>query len=159
MRVYPWHRSRLSAGTSPATPVPPPPAVPTPTILLVDAHDDSRLIYAAVLGHFGFRVVASECCAHGVELAREHRPGLIVVAVSVSSAPAWTMLAALREQPETAGIPVVALSSTGQAEHRARALELGCADFLVKPLPPLELLSIARRVLEQATNGDGHPAR
>ncbi|HEX6911150.1 MAG TPA: response regulator [Longimicrobium sp.] len=120
-----------------------------PTILLVDAHEDSRFIYAAVLGHYGFQVVASECCARAVELAREHRPGLIVVAVSIAPGPVWAMLSALRGLPETAGIPVVALSSTGQAEHRARALELGCADFLVKPLPPLELLATARRVLER----------
>jgi DNA-binding response OmpR family regulator len=123
--------------------------VPRPTILLVDAHEDSRFIYAAVLGHYGFGVVSSPCCVQAVELAREHRPGLIVVTVSIAPAPAWAMLAALREHPETAAIPVVALSTTGQAEHRARALELGCADFLVKPLPPLELLATARRVLER----------
>ncbi len=132
--------------------------MPRPTILLVDAHEDSRFIYAAVLGHHGFNVVASECCAQGVDLAREHRPGLIVVSVSLSPAPAWEMMEALRARPETAGIPVVALSSTGQEEHRNRALELGCAAFLVKPLPPLELLATTRRLLEREMNGDGTPA-
>jgi DNA-binding response OmpR family regulator len=123
--------------------------VPTSTILLVDAHEDSRLIYAAALAHHGFHVVASPCCVHAVELVREHRPGLIVLAVSISPGPAWAMLAALQGDAETASIPVVALSSTGQPEHRTRALELGCAAFLVKPLPPLELLATARRVLER----------
>lgn len=123
--------------------------MPTPIILLVDAHEDSRLIYAAALGHHGFHVVATPCCVQAVDLAREHRPGLIVLAVSISPGPAWAMLAALREEAATASIPVVALSSTGQAEHRARALELGCAAFLVKPLPPLELLATARRVMER----------
>jgi CheY-like chemotaxis protein len=123
--------------------------VPTPTILLVDAHDDSRFIYAAALGHFGFRVVASECCVSAVQLAREHRPGLIVLSVSLSAAPAWALLSALREHPDTSAIPVVAVSTTGQAEHRARAQELGCAAFLVKPLPPLDLLATARQVLER----------
>lgn len=123
--------------------------MPTPIILLVDAHEDSRLIYAAALGHHGFHVVDSPCCVHAVELAREHRPGLIVLAVSIFPGPAWAMLTALQGDAETASIPVVALSSTGQAEHRTRALELGCAAFLVKPLPPLELLATARRVLER----------
>jgi two-component system cell cycle response regulator DivK len=125
------------------------PAVPTPTILLVDAHEDSRFIYAAALGHHGFRVVQSACSVQALELARAHSPHLIVLAVSVSSAPAWAMLNALRQSPETAGIPVLALSTTGLSEHRARALELGCAGFLVKPLPPLELLAAARQVLER----------
>jgi CheY-like chemotaxis protein len=122
--------------------------VPTPTILLVDAHEDSRYIYAAVLGHHGFHVVTSACCAQAVELAREHGPVLIVMAVSVTPAPAWTLLRALKQHAATAAIPVLALSTTGMPEHRLRALELGCAAFLVKPLPPLELLGIARRVLD-----------
>jgi two-component system cell cycle response regulator DivK len=123
--------------------------VPTPTILLVDAHEDSRFIYAAALAHYGFHVVVSECCGQAVEMAREHRPSLIVLAVTLAPGPAWATLGALHEQPETAGIPVVAISTTGMPEHRSRALELGCAAFLVKPLPPLELLAAARRVLER----------
>jgi DNA-binding response OmpR family regulator len=121
--------------------------VPPPIILLVDAHDDSRFIYAAALGHFGFRVVSSPCCVQAVELAREQRPGLIVLGVALSAGPAWAMLDALRADSATAAIPVLALSTTGLAEHRARALQLGCAAFLVKPLPPLALLAEARRIL------------
>ncbi|HYW14392.1 MAG TPA: response regulator [Longimicrobium sp.] len=124
--------------------------MPTPTILLVDAHEDSRLIYAAALGHYGFRVMQAECSANALELARAHPPHLIVLAVTLSSAPAWALLGALRQSPETAAIPVVALSTTGLSEHRTRALELGCAAFLVKPLPPLELLAAARQVLGAA---------
>jgi CheY-like chemotaxis protein len=124
--------------------------VPTPTILLVDAHEDSRFIYAAALGHHGFIVVQSECSVQALELVRQHPPHLIVLAVPVSSAPAWAMLNALRQSPETAGIPVLAVSTTGMSEHRTRALELGCAGFLVKPLPPLELLAAARQVLGRA---------
>lgn len=121
--------------------------MPTPTILLVDAHEDSRLIYAAALGHYGFRVLASPCCDEGLQMARAHRPQLIVLAVAMSAAPAWRTLQALKEHAETAGIPVLAVSTTGLAEHRQRALQLGCAAFLVKPLPPLELLAEARKLL------------
>ena len=119
----------------------------TPTVLLVDAHEDSRAIYAAALGHFGFGVLQSACSAGVLELAREHRPQLIVLAVSYSTGPAWATLHALRQDPETGCIPVLALSTTGLPEHRSRALELGCAGYLVKPLPPLELLAAARQVL------------
>lgn len=142
--------SHLRGHLSPDATAPICSTVPTPTILLVDAHEDSRLIYAAALGHHGFGVMQSECSAQALELARAHTPHLIVLAVSLSSAPAWALLGALRRHPETAHIPVLALSTTGLTEHRARALELGCAAFLVKPLPPLELLAAARQVLGAA---------
>lgn len=121
----------------------------TPTILLVDAHEDSRFVYAAALGYHGFGVVASEGCEGAAELARAHRPVLIVLAVALSPAPAWTLMDTLRRHADTASIPVLALSTTGLPEHRRRALDLGCAEFLVKPLPPTELLAAARRVLER----------
>jgi len=121
--------------------------VPPPTILLVDAHEDSRFIYAAALGHHGFHVLASEGCDEGLQLARAHRPQLIVLALSTFAGPAWDTLRALKEGPETGGIPVVAVSSTGLPEHRHRAFQMGCSAFFVKPLPPLELLAEAHRLL------------
>ncbi len=122
--------------------------VPSPTMLLVDANEDSRLIYAAALRHHGFAVAAQECCEQAVEWARTHRPGIIVLALTFASGPGWVALRALKDDPATASIPILAVSTTGLPEHRRRALQLGCADFLVKPLPPLELLRAARQVLD-----------
>lgn len=119
----------------------------TPTVLLVDAHEDSLLIYAAALGHHGYHVLASESCDEIPGLARTHLPHLIIMAVALPSTPAWNAVRALKSVAATSRIPVLAISTTGLAEHRTLALHLGCADFLVKPLPPLELLAAARRAL------------
>lgn len=107
------------------------------------------MIYAAALGHHGFRVLASERCDEGLELARAHRPQLIVLAVSLSAAPAWETMRELKAGRDTALIPLVAVSTTGLPEHRTLAMQLGAAAFLVKPLPPLELLAAARTLLAQ----------
>jgi chemosensory pili system protein ChpA (sensor histidine kinase/response regulator) len=117
-------------------------------VLLVDANEDSRLIYAAALRHHGFSVVANECCESAVEWARMHRPGVIVLALTFASGPGWVALRALKEDPPTASIPVLGVSTTGLPEHRERAMAMGCAAFLVKPLPPLELIAVARDVLQ-----------
>ena len=122
-------------------------------MLLVDANEDSRLIYAAALRHHGFSVVAHECSVSAVEVARDERPGVIVLALSFASGPGWGALRALKEDPATSSIPILAVSTTGLPEHRDRALAMGCDAFLVKPLAPLELLAVARRFLER-----GHAA-
>lgn len=118
-----------------------------PTVLLVDPHEDSRLIYAAALRHHGLSVTAVAACVEMVGLARALSPVLIVLGLAYPVAPAWDALQALRDDGATAGIPVLALSTTGLREHRERALELGCAAFLIKPLPPLDLLTAVRGVL------------
>lgn len=118
-----------------------------PTVLLVDAHEDSRLIYAACLRHHGVAVVANECFSAAVETARAERPQVIVLALSFASGPGWTALRQLKEDPATAAIPILAVSSTGLAEHRDRALAMGCAAFHVKPVPPLALMNAALGLL------------
>jgi two-component system cell cycle response regulator DivK len=121
-----------------------------PNVLLVDANEDSRLIYAAALRHHGLSVVAHESSDQAVEWARLHRPRVIVLGLSFASGPGWGALRALKDDPATSSIPILALSSTGLPEHRDRALAMGCAAFLVKPLPPLELLAVAQGVLASA---------
>jgi CheY-like chemotaxis protein len=137
------------AAAIPVAPLPRfPPDVPSrSTVLLVDANEDSRLIYAAALRHHGLSVVAHESSASALDLARAQPPGVIVLGLSFASGPGWSALRELKEDPATASIPVLALSSTGLPEHRDRALAMGCAAFLVKPLPPLELLAVARDLL------------
>ncbi|HEU0077554.1 MAG TPA: response regulator [Longimicrobiaceae bacterium] len=119
-----------------------------PNVLLVDTHEDSRLIYAAAFRHHGFAVTAVASCAEMADLARAQRPALIVMGLEYPAAATWEALRALRSDGATACIPVLAVSTTGLQEHRDRALELGCAAFFTKPLPPLELLAAARGVLE-----------
>jgi two-component system cell cycle response regulator DivK len=118
-------------------------------VLLVDANEDSRLIYAAALRHHGLSVVAHECSVSAVDLARAHDPGVIVLGLSFASGPGWGALRELKADPATSSIPLVAVSTTGLAEHRERAVAMGCDAFLVKPLPPLELLAVARTFLER----------
>ncbi|MBW3570555.1 MAG: response regulator [Gemmatimonadetes bacterium] len=122
----------------------------SPTVLLVDANEDSRLIYAAALRHHGLDVVAHECCEAAVECARVQPPDIIVLALTYATGPGWTALRTLKEDPATASIPILGVSTTGLPEHRDRALAMGCAAFLVKPVPPLQLLAVARDFLEGA---------
>ena len=121
-----------------------------PAVLLVDANEDCRLIYGAAFRHHGLSVLVLAAFEEAVEKARDERPQLIVLALTYSTGPGWEVLRRLKADPETACIPVVGLSTTGLAEHRERALALGCVAFLVKPLPPLELLNAVRRVLQAA---------
>lgn len=121
--------------------------MPSPSVLLVEPNDDSRLIYSAALRHCGYAVLECPDWADGVEVARARRPALVVLGVSFPQHEAWAALRQLKSSPATAGIPVVAVSSSAFPSDRALALDLGCADFLTKPCRPVELLAAARRHL------------
>lgn len=119
-------------------------------MLLVDPHEDSRLIYATVFRHHGFVVVPLACCAEALERARREPPNLVILALY--PALAWDALRILKRDRETADIPVLAVSTTGLPETAERATQLGCAAILSKPLPPLELLAAARELLQSCAS-------
>ncbi|HEU0012617.1 MAG TPA: response regulator [Longimicrobium sp.] len=117
------------------------------TVLLLDSNEDSLLIYTAVLRHYGYVVVPSADCRDGLELARQEPADLVVLELSFRDAPAWEVAAALKADPATASIPILALSTVADPGSRARALAVGVASFLVKPCAPLELAAEAARLL------------
>ena len=141
---------RLNPAPNAGPPSPRLPSRPVPrkTVLLVDSHEDSRTIYTAILEHHGFAVVAAVSGDDGLRLSRERRPDLIVVEFSPPRLASLATVRAFRAQPDTAAVPVVALSTTVGDADRELLLSEGVAGYMVKPCPPLVLLAEARRVLQ-----------
>jgi DNA-binding response OmpR family regulator len=67
----------------------------------------------------------------------------VVLDILLPGLDGWQVLARLREDPATVGIPVVVVSVV---DDRARGTELGAAAYLVKPLDRDELVTALRRV-------------
>ena len=70
----------------------------------------------------------------GLDLAREHRPALIVLDLHLPDMGGEEVLRRLRSEPETSEIPVVVLSADASKRQIGRVLELGASDYLTKPL-------------------------
>ena len=121
--------------------------VPTPHVLLVDANDDCRTIYATILRHGGYAVTAA---AHADDALREARAApcdLVVLAVSPRRSEALRVVRAFRGHPATANSPLLTLSSVPSQEEREQLRAEGLAGYLAKPCSPLELLAEVTRIL------------
>lgn len=120
------------------------------TVVIIDAHDDSRSIYAAVLEHHGYRVLASACRDEGAQLLDAGGVRLACVALTPLAGGGLGTMEPLRKKAAAAGIPLLALGTTSGDEIRRRATAAGCAGYLLKPCRPLELLAEVRRILDGA---------
>jgi two-component system, cell cycle response regulator DivK len=116
-------------------------------ILLVDDDRDSRTVLGAVLRRSGFHVLEAEDGAEGVVLAQLHLPHLIVMDLGLPTLDGWRATDALKSNPLTAHIPVVAVSIHVQEFYRGRAAAVGCHSFLEKPCSPAVLVDEIRRIL------------
>src|SRR6516164_9016613 len=100
-------------------------------ILVIDDDATARELIADHLKAEGFSVVTAEGGVQGLKLARELRPTAITLDVIMPDLDGWSVLAALRQDPELAEIPVIMITIVD--EHR-RGIALGAAGYLTKPI-------------------------
>jgi CheY-like chemotaxis protein len=112
------------------------------SVLLVEDNEDNRTIYTTILRHCGHEVAEAGTGEEGIRLARELRPAIILMDVAMPGIDGWEATRRLKADPDTAHIPVIALTAHAMAEDRQRAADAGCESYLAKPIEP-------RRVVEE----------
>lgn len=114
------------------------------TVLVADAHEESRTVYGMLLRHAGYRVLEAASGEEVIRLAHAARPGAIVMAAVLQGVDGMRTLDVLKQDPATATVPVIVLSSFAGDEHERRARDAGCAAYLLKPCPPRRVLDAVR---------------
>ena len=112
--------------------------------------DDDPVIVRLLQVNFRLEGYEVETAAHGeeaIQKATELRPELILLDVMMPGLDGWEVCRRLKDDPNTAQIPVVFLSARAQEEDRRRGLELGVVDYVTKPFDPGELVSLVARCL------------
>ena len=111
------------------------------TVLLVEDNEDNRTVYRTILEHFGYHVAEARNGEDGVRMAREEKPDLILMDISIPVIDGWEATRILKDDPETSEIPIIALTAHAMAEDRERALAAGCDEFDTKPVDLERLLA------------------
>lgn len=117
------------------------------TVLLVEDNEDNRTVYRTILEHFGYQVIEAQNGEAGVSMAREQRPDLILMDISIPLIDGWEATRILKSEPETAHIPIIALTAHALATDRAKANEVGCDGYLAKPCEPRRVVAEVERFI------------
>ena len=123
------------------------PPLRAPCVLVVDDHEDTRLLYVEYLRFQGFRASAAEDGRAALRQAREERPDIVVMDLKMPDMDGFTLLEAFKRDIELQKVPVVILSGDVAGDARRRAAKIGSAEFVAKPCLPNELLAIVRRMI------------
>jgi signal transduction histidine kinase/ActR/RegA family two-component response regulator len=93
------------------------------------------------------RLLTATHAKQGLEIARRERPDLVLLDVHLSDLSGHEVLARLRADPATAGIPVVVLSADATQGQRRRLVQAGAEDYVTKPLDVRQFLRVVDRAL------------
>jgi signal transduction histidine kinase/DNA-binding response OmpR family regulator len=121
-------------------------------ILVIDDDQTVCEVMARYLEREGFVVRTATGGRQGLQLARELHPAAITLDINMPDLDGWTVLAALKGDPQLADIPVVLVTIE---DNRSRGYSLGATEYMTKPIDRERLVSllqdisspIARKVL------------
>jgi len=111
-------------------------------VLVIDDDATARELIADHLKAEGFSAVTAAGGMEGLKLAKELRPTAITLDVIMPDLDGWSVLTALRQDPELAEIPVIMITIVD--EHR-RGIALGAAGYLTKPIDREQLRRLVSR--------------
>jgi len=123
-------------------------------VLHVDDEPDIREIVAASLGlDPEFELRDCDSGAEALTAAAAWRPDLILLDVMMPVMDGPSTLRHLRENPQTADIPVVFMTARAQTRELDHYKSLGAAGVIVKPFDPMTLAACVRQQMQPANAG------
>jgi len=119
-------------------------------ILIIDDDDGFRDLLRLHLAAKGYKVQVAEDGVTGGRALLADPPDLIISDVNMPFLDGFELLALLHGDESTASIPVILLSGRSDGDAMAKAVELGAADYLTKPVTRDQLLESVEACLARA---------
>ena len=112
-----------------------------PKILIVEDNEENRDALSRRLQRRGFQVVMAFDGRAGVAAAKSELPDLILMDMNMPEVDGWEATRMVKAAPETAHVPVIALTAHAMSGDRERAIAAGCIDYHTKPVELPKLLT------------------
>lgn len=107
-------------------------------ILVIEDNKDYQFLVQSALGT-EYRVLCADTGKQGIELAREQKPDLILLDITLGEVDGFEVCHLLKGQKETANTPIIFLSSRNDSHSKVMGFDLGADDYIEKPFEAEEL--------------------
>lgn len=111
------------------------------TVLVVEDQPINAELVSEILAGEGYEVLIASSATAGIDLARSRRPDLILMDVQLPGLDGLTAARILKDNAETGGIPIFALTAHAMQEDQEKARRAGCDGYICKPISVPELIA------------------
>ena len=120
------------------------------TVLIVEKQANYTQLLVKQIMFAGLNPVVAVTGAGGLRKIEECRPDLILLEMELTDMDGLEFVQTVRRKPEADHIPIVAMSTFPHL--KAKALQHGCNEFLLKPVKMIHLMGHVRKFLRQEAN-------
>ncbi len=124
-----------------------------PVVLLIEDNFMNRDMLVRRLERRNFNVLEAEDGLQGLQFARQKRPDIILLDINLPKMDGYDVARHLKSDPETAIIPIIALTAHALSKDRDKALAAGCDGYATKPVDFAALLYLIRSLLDVPEGG------
>jgi two-component system cell cycle response regulator DivK len=116
-------------------------------ILIMEDDDDTQGMVRFLLEYRGYEVIVAKDGKHGLEIAHQEKPNLILLDLAMPEMDGWAVAQKLKSDPETKAIPVIAVTAYTMSSDRRKAMDAGCDGFIGKPMNVPEFIAEIEKFL------------
>ncbi len=127
-------------------------ATATGPILVVEDDRNIRTLVVLYLENAGFSTITAADGPGGLEMARRHAPGFVILDLNL---PGLDGTELCRELRKTSDVPILMLTARADEIDRVVGFSLGADDYVVKPFSPRELVERVKAILRRARAASG----
>jgi len=118
-------------------------------ILIVEDNEKNLKLVRDVLQYKGYQTIEATTGEEGVRLARARIPDLVLMDIQLPGMDGITALGALRADPATRAIPVIAVTASAMTHDRKKIMAAGFDGYQSKPIKVKEFMDAVREMLDQ----------
>ncbi|MBZ0284510.1 MAG: response regulator [Anaerolineae bacterium] len=121
------------------------------TVLIVDDTPDNLIVAKTALKFHGAQVHTATNGEEGLEVLKTLRPTVILLDIRMPQMNGWAMFKSIREMPEIAHIPVIAITAFAMDSDEDKLLKAGFDGYISKPFDMFTFVNEVVRFVTQAT--------
>lgn len=122
-------------------------------VLIVEDDDMNRKLFRDSIDGSGYRTIYAFGGIEAVEMARRHRPDIILMDIKLPDIPGTEVARLLKSTPDLSHIPVIAITAFASNGDREIITASGCDVYMAKPVSVSEMLGAIERCITHENDG------
>ena len=119
------------------------------TVLIVEDNELNMKLFNDLVETRGHKIVQTRNGIEAVDLARKHRPDLILMDIQLPEVSGLEVTQWLKDDEELKGIPVIAVTAFAMKGDEEKIRQGGCEDYISKPISISDFIQIVQKYLDR----------